>query len=188
MDGIVVNLMGPWLKAYNALYGDTLNEDEVDTWHVTEIVKCSHDQMMAIIQRPGFFRSLPPIRGAIEGVRELMRRGHEVRFCSAPCGPRSLFEKFEWLHHWFGPETAQRAFLCYEKHWLRADLLIDDKPETLAAWDGFSATIEYPYNTTSAVDCLARSYEDTEKAWATILAFVEALEATPSVNKRYHRT
>lgn len=37
-----------------------------------------------IYTSPGFFRDLPPIPGALDGVRELRSLGHDVRICTSP--------------------------------------------------------------------------------------------------------
>ena len=38
----------------------------------------------AIYTAPGFYRSLPPIAGAIESVKALLALGHDVRLCTSP--------------------------------------------------------------------------------------------------------
>lgn len=178
LDGIVVDLLGPWIREYNALYGDNLTLDQVDSWHLDECVKCTKEEMLAIIQRPGYFDSLPPLPGAVAGVRALIAMGHDVKIATAPCGADSARAKLAWIERYF-PGTG--SFLCNDKHWIKADLIIDDKPETLEAFNGFTATIEYPYNSHLPVSCLAADCMDTAAAWREIVRFVKQLDGVTSI-------
>ena len=84
-----------------------------------------------VIQALGFWARLQPIEGAIEGVRQLMAAGHQVRFCSSPWIPHATCEaeKRQWLERYFGPEIAADAFIGPDKTICPGDILIDDKPD-----------------------------------------------------------
>lgn len=183
MDGIIVDLLGKWLDCYNHDFNDCLSVDMVDSWHIAECIKpqCSPEKMMSYIHRPGFFSDLKPLPGAIDGVKAIMALGHDVKFATAPCNADSAKCKIAWLDYHFNGSglTGLDSFICQDKHWIDADLLIDDKPETLARWDVkgcLTATIEYPYNAHLLVDCMASSCTDTEAAWEQLVAFVERVE------------
>lgn len=182
LDGIVVDLLSKWLGRYNEDFEDCLTVDMVDSWHLYECTKpeCSEQDLLSYIREPGFFGDLKPLPGALEGVRTLVSMGHKVKFATAITGADSAKCKIEWIDKYFSDVgiTGASSFLCHEKHWINADLLIDDKPETLARWDakgGLTATIEYPYNAHLIVDCMAPDYSDTENAWETIIKFVRDL-------------
>ena len=44
-------------------------------------------ELKAIYTAEGFFRSLPPIEGAIQAVREMVAEGIDVRICTHPTRP-----------------------------------------------------------------------------------------------------
>lgn len=84
-----------------------------------------------ITHRPGFYRSLPPIPGAIEALRDLLARGYDVRICTAP-KKRSRYcaqEKIEWVREHLGQEFAERTIITRDKTLVHGDILVDDKPE-----------------------------------------------------------
>jgi 5'-nucleotidase len=78
----------------------------------------------------GFFRNLPPMRGAIQSVRTLLDRGYDVRICTAPLKRwhNCVQEKFEWVEMHLGTEFVQRIILTRDKTLVHGDFLVDDKP------------------------------------------------------------
>lgn len=184
MDGIVTDLLGKWLAVYNHDFDDCLTVAMVDSWHLNECVRqeCSREQLMKYILQPGFFDDLHPLPGGIEGVKRLKAMGHDVKFATAPAGPDCARAKLAWIDRYFAGSglSSLDVFLTHDKTWIDADLLIDDKPETLEAWNlksplGLTATIEYAYNAHLPVNCMADGCNDTEHAWEQIIEFVDQL-------------
>jgi len=108
------------------------------------------EEIENIALRPDFFRSLPPIDGAIEGVQELLRLGVGVRICTAP---KKIFkhcvgEKYEWIHRHFGQKMVNKITLTRDKTLVRGEILIDDKPEITGSrkpeWE--HVLFDQPYN------------------------------------------
>ncbi len=112
--------------------------------HFREIIK-------EIETEPGFFRSLPPIPGSIEAIREIARK-HLVYFCSAPLKEtqHSAAEKYDWVEEQFGGiEWRKQLILTFDKTLIRGHILIDDKPEITGAvvspyWE--QVLVDWPYN------------------------------------------
>lgn len=90
-------------------------------------------QARAIVSEPGFFRSMRPVAGAIEGVQRLVDMGHDVRVCSKPLrsNPRCADEKLGWLEEHLGTEWADRAIITDRKSEADGHWLIDDRPDLL---------------------------------------------------------
>lgn len=184
MDGIVADLLTKWLQRYNDDWNDCLSVDMIDSWDISECVmpRCGH-RIFEYIHEPGFFADLAPLDGAISAVAHLAQR-HEVKFATAPAGAHSAQEKLDWIdRHFKGTGlTKLDVFVGYDKHWLDADLIIDDKPKTLELWKQkhggprLTATIEYPYNIYAQADCLATDWKDPAAAWDQILTFIDNME------------
>lgn len=78
----------------------------------------------------GFFRSMKPIKGAIDGVNALMD-DFDVYILSAPSGknPHSYSEKRVWIGDHFGGEFYEKLILSNYKNLNVGDFLIDDFAE-----------------------------------------------------------
>lgn len=188
MDGIVVNLLEVWLATYNREWDDTLTVDSIRTWDTHDFVKeeCGR-RIYEILERPGLFEGLPPMRGAIEGVREMASLpGVEVKLATAAASPDAAREKIRWVRRWFYRLGWDRrdVFIGHAKHWLEADVLIDDSPNNLARWlkhrpDAEAMTIAYPYNEgfRGRLYTFADAYDDPERAWDRLVAGVRNLRA-----------
>lgn len=186
MDGIIVNLMDKWLRDINSY--QSLREhdgipfiDETVTRVTREDIKSfdihKHvemgDECYKLIQVPGFFDDLPPLAGALEGIRAIESLGHDLVIASSPAGPDSARAKLEWVSNHLG-WGKRRVILCHDKSRIEADAIIDDKPSTIRAFRNKgckTAVIEHPYNGEVAdiADCFASGWHDTENAWAQIV-------------------
>lgn len=85
----------------------------------------------AIIQGPGFYRNLPPMSGAMQGVRDLLAEGVDIYICTSPLSQyqNCVLEKYEWVEEHLGSEFTKRVILTRDKTLIKGDLLVDDKPE-----------------------------------------------------------
>lgn len=86
-----------------------------------------------ITTTPGFFRSLPPMAGAMAAVEALMERA-EVYVCTAPMAsaPSCADEKRAWIaEHMPGGHRywAHRTIITNDKTLVYGDALVDDRPE-----------------------------------------------------------
>ena len=75
----------------------------------------------------GFFRSLKPIKGAIEAYRKLNAK-HDVYILSAASwtNPAACAEKIEWVNEYL-PEAYKRVIFSHNKNLCQGDFLIDDR-------------------------------------------------------------
>lgn len=109
----------------------------------------------AAIYRPGFFRELAPIRGAVAGVQALADSGADVWFCSSPIHPHrtSPTEKYDWVAETFGALWAGRLILASDKTLISGTWLIDDRPavagSAVASWEQILFGPDRPWNTRS---------------------------------------
>lgn len=183
MDSIVTDLLGDWLKAYNASYGDSLAVEGVVDWDMHKIVKpeCGL-KLYDILDQPGFFERLRPLPGAVDGIEMLKSNGHDITFVTAGKGSHTE-QKYAWVKKHFGHIGLGSKDIIIanaaKKKLVRGDVLIDDCPSTCLeykqAWPGARVlTIAYPYNESVAdvVDLRAESHADTESAWEEIVRFI----------------
>jgi 5'-nucleotidase len=109
--------------------------------------------MEDIVHAPGFFRTLPPIDGAVHALHDLLSRGYDVRICTAPKRQfkNCVTEKLEWIKEHLGQEYAERTIITRDKTLVRGDYLIDDKPKITGVlvpqWEHL--IFDQPYNKTS---------------------------------------
>ena len=78
-----------------------------------------------------FFAEMTPVPGAKEALDEMDAKGWEVFICSSPLSfyGNCVLEKYKWVETVLGPAWVKRIILTKDKTIIKADILIDDRPE-----------------------------------------------------------
>lgn len=188
MDSILADISTEWYGRYNQDYNDDLSNERVVTWDTHKFVKpeCG-EKIYDYLREPGFFLSLKPLPGAQNAVSDLFdlrthggKKAYEIYIVTAAtAGVETIKEKMMWMEQHFPWINRKHIIACYDKYLVQGDVLVDDGPKNLLQYrqyhpDATLVSIEYPYNRAVAdvCDCYAASYQDTEKAWATIYEFL----------------
>jgi 5'-nucleotidase len=151
MDGVLADFNRALYEAWEKEYPrESLDVPE------TRIKSMLHEEPQEKRQRirklyhaPGFYRSLTPIKGGIEAVREMAKRGHGVFICSSPVtNTYCISEKIEWVMEYLGDEFVRRTVITKDKTLVKGDILIDDWPDVTGAavpeWE--HVVFDQPYN------------------------------------------
>lgn len=93
-----------------------------------------------------FHKNMPVIAGAIDAVHEL-RKDHDVICVTSPPATVShwLRLRTSWLRDHFMFKRDEIIFTP-GKHYIRADVLVDDLPKNLAQWPGMRVLVSQPWN------------------------------------------
>lgn len=82
---------------------------------------------------PGFCAGLEPYPFACDLVHDLQEK-HEVFFVTSPFdSPTWMWERTQWLKYHLGADPEQVVHTS-EKHLVRGDYLVDDRPENVFGW------------------------------------------------------
>jgi len=164
MDGVLCNLIEKWFRLYNKEYGDDLSIEKLVEWGPHRFARAG-SAVYKYLSQPGFFRDLSPIPGAVEGVRSLMERGHDVVVVTA--ARRGHRDKLEWLRQRLPFLDTRNIVFAHRKELVRGDVLFDDAPHNLEAFAPFGQPVAmaYPYN--EGVGC------PRVRTWSEFLAFVD---------------
>lgn len=138
MDGVLADIEFEFERQLREVLGvpTIALEDRRGFWidkHYAEVFPTATEQYRAqidtILFKRGFFRSLQPIPGAIEGINKLHEAGHSVRICTAPMVENEwcLYEKHDWVKRFLGEEWCRRLIIAKDKTYILGDYLIDDK-------------------------------------------------------------
>lgn len=114
----------------------------------------------------GAYFEMEPIPGAIEAVRELIARGHDVWLATKPptAVPHALADKLRWVMRHI-PELTRKVIFTADKGCLRGDYLIDDRPHK-GECDKFEGTFIH----------LGRISSNTVWVWKEILSMLTGLQ------------
>lgn len=146
MDGVLCDLMGKWLQAYNEEFDDNLSADKLTEWGPHRFAK-GGKRIYKYLSVPGFFRDLTPLPGAIENMRRLVKADFDIVIVTA--ARRGHKEKRDWvIEHlpFFDPDNM---IFAHRKELIRGDIMLDDAPHNLerfSKYGGEPVAMAYPYN------------------------------------------
>lgn len=136
LDGVLADFEGRRFKVLQDRGLPAVPPAEVHDFYANEAYESrfgveARRAARAVTTELGFFRSMRPVEGAIEGVNRLVDMGHNVRICSKPLEehPRCTEEKLEWVLEHLGKWWADRAIIAKRKSEYEADAPIDDRPD-----------------------------------------------------------
>ncbi|HSG45878.1 MAG TPA: hypothetical protein VLA72_22285 [Anaerolineales bacterium] len=134
MDGVIADFDGEFLKRWRECYPDKffVPLEERTTFYVRRQYPDELKSLVTeIVREPGFFRDMMPVAGGKEALSEMEDMGLEVYICTSPLSAykNCVLEKFEWVDRVLGSDWVNRIILTKDKTLVKADYIIDDKPE-----------------------------------------------------------
>lgn len=169
VDGVVLDLLPEWLRRYNRDYDDYLIEAQITAWDTHKYTKpeCGL-KMYDYLKASDLYDNLPPLPGAVEGCKSIRAMGHELGFVTS-CTYGMVDQKARRLEELGfcesrdGHGLPSELVVCNTKRWINADVLIDDRGQTIKEWvkTGRRAIlIEMPYN---------RNLDLTSSEWQRVI-------------------
>jgi 5'-nucleotidase len=154
MDGVIADFDGEFLKRWRERYPDKFYipmEERTAFYVKDQYPEELKPLVVEIIREPGFFRDIMPMEGAKEALTEMDKLGLEVFICTSPISSykNCVLEKYEWVEKYLGADWVKRIILTKDKTLIKADCLIDDKPEitgveSVPSWE--HVLYDRPYN------------------------------------------
>jgi 5'-nucleotidase len=94
-----------------------------------------HDEILAAMDRPGFYAELEPVEGAAAALHEMVEAGYDVAICTSPwlSNPTCVQDKLDWAELHIGAGWADKTIITKDKTRVRGHILIDDKPTVTGA-------------------------------------------------------
>lgn len=144
VDETVAELLPAWLDLYNEDYDDSLRPSDVTGWDLSKFVKSECGAKIYNYLTSSLYDYVNPVPGALEGVKYLREAGHRVVFVtSTPKGSEGA--KLNWLVRngfldskgAYGDGRVYDDYMeVHDKSLVRADAMVDDRPENLFAFNG----------------------------------------------------
>lgn len=172
LDDVLMSLMPYWCKWLNKYSKYKVKEKDIKQWDITShYPDLTKDQIYAPLFNKEFWKTTRPIKSSIKYVNQLIKDGHEVYICTAT-HYASLKDKLEnGLLRYFNCFNYKNIITNYNKHLMKADILIDDYPENLKDFEGIRILFNKSYNKNSH-----ESYFDVRcDSWKEIYNYINQI-------------
>lgn len=191
VDGVIADLMTPWLYRVNETFGTRIIEPDVHKWDWWDLVRGAKSprDVYHFINDPAIYDEVKPYPGAVNFVRDLRKIGEVVFVTSAAEGTEG--RKFKWLCDLglfpSGPDPLLSYIEARNKRLIATRYLIDDHTVNTATALGTGITLARPWNVGGVnryetyEDILQFIVEDQENPWKGLeLAETNAAIADPA--------
>lgn len=129
IDGTLNNFEEYIVSQFVERHPELVGEGPRPRNHV-DVLNIDRQKGLELLRSPGFTEGMRPLKGAVEAVREISRRGHQIYFCTSLVTDVSdtLRDRVHWIGRWFGEEWMKRVIFTHDKTLVRGDFLVDDSP------------------------------------------------------------
>lgn len=144
MDGVLGNLVSPWVRRINESEGENVSANDIKSWNIGRYFSCGkrvYDYLSYDL-----FRNLPVIEDSQRVVEKLQDKFQVYIVTSATNNHDSLKAKMEWLEEHFPFIPASNIVLCGSKSIIKADYMIDDGIHNLEVFDGHGILFNASHN------------------------------------------
>lgn len=147
MDGVLVDLLADWLPYLNEITGKNLEYGDINMYGLESVYGIPFSKIRKPLHKPGFWENLPMYPGADEFVAKLVKYGHEVYIATTPF-PAELccWGKKQWVKKNLPFIPLDRVIFIHDKHLLRGDAMVDDKPQNMVGFPGMRILFDQPWN------------------------------------------
>ncbi len=154
MDGVLSDFEKGFIRRWKEKHPDKRvfePEERKGFYIIDQYPKEWKPLIVEIRSEPGFFYNLEPVPGGLSAVREMAEMDWEVFICSSPMLSHEYCatEKYRWVEKHLGREWKKRVILTKDKTVIKANILIDDRPdvkgsENPPSWE--HVLYDRPYN------------------------------------------
>ncbi|MBA2176235.1 5'-3'-deoxyribonucleotidase [Halobacillus locisalis] len=146
MDDVIADPLSKHLEIFNTRYNENISVNDLQSTYLTEVRPHLREEIMNILNEPGFFGDLRVMEGSQEVLKELSQHYEVFIVTAAMEMPTSFTSKYEWLKEHFGFLDQRNFVFCGDKSIVDADYLIDDNPKHFRRFKGKGILFTSPYN------------------------------------------
>ena len=141
VDGVIVDILTPWLNYYNYRTGENVLVSDITDWNLYKLVK-HKDVLDDFLKLPNTYKELDVANGDVEVLRDLSK-DYKIQFVTdTPKHARK--DRYDWLKRNF--PFIDDIYFEKDKNKIPADLLIDDKVANLERFSGVKVCMDAYYN------------------------------------------
>lgn len=147
MDEVLERMIDTWVSWLNAKFGTTVKYDDITKWDIEQFFPgVPETEVYAPLRCDEFWDDIKPRDGAVNAIRRLIDRGHEV-YVLTNSHYKSLASKMEnVLFKYFPFLTWDNVIIAANKQMVWGDILVDDALHNLIGGHYFKILMDAPYN------------------------------------------
>jgi 5'(3')-deoxyribonucleotidase len=161
MDGVLADVYSRFFELDERERGQKLSLNDV----AGKLEADAFPDQRKWVSEPGFFRSVPVMKGSVDGLKNLSLKYEVIVVSLATEFPHSLTDKQLWIYEHFPFIGWRQIVFCGNKNIIEADIMIDDHSKNLDHFKGETIMFSQPHNLllNSTRHLRVGSWEEIEK-------------------------
>ena len=144
-DGVLYDLVTPWLNQYNKIAGTKLQLNDITEYDITKFVQ-SPEALFYILETEQFWDEIKPYDGVNEALDLLNQCNNVDYYIVSHTFAKTATIKFRKIFDMLPILNDEQLILTKHKELINLDFLIDDYPENIKQTNGVGILIDQPYN------------------------------------------
>lgn len=147
MDDTIENMAETLIAKTNEQFNQNATIENLTDWSFSSAFPdIDEHQVLALMDKPGFWKDVKPVDGAAKGLKHFMDEGHEV-YIVTNTEYNHVFEKMtSVLFKYFPFLSWEQVIITAKKQMIRGDVLIDDGIVNLEGGSYQKILLTMPYN------------------------------------------
>jgi len=165
MDDVLADTTGKFIDLYIREFDPAAIPNDFREKSFHELLEESvYRRLFDFAYEPDFFADIKVMEGAQEVTRALAEK-YDLFVTTAAMEFRNSFvDKYDWLDQHFPHIHWRNRVFCGDKSILRADIIIDDMPYNLVAFQGDGLLFDAPHNRDDQQFRRVKSWEEIAQA------------------------
>lgn len=145
LDGVIWDLVRPWITYYNLLYEDNISYNEIIEYDLSKsLTKASYDDIKNILQKKTFWDNVFPFENAVEYLYRINKE-FDLYIATATSYEIATVKIKRFLKLF--PFISSNQIICiHNKSLLNVDWLVDDCENNLLEGKFNKIILDAPYN------------------------------------------
>lgn len=150
VDGVLYDLVTPWLNLYNEVYDDTLKLNNIEQYDLSKYTKCSKKEMNELLQDSSIWKQIKLYRGVKKYINLLNDSPEVDLFLVTATSYKACKNKFDRLFELLPMLDENQLVITSRKDLIGANFFIDDWEDNLREMAltkcGVPILVTQPYN------------------------------------------
>lgn len=132
-DGVLYDLLGPWLKLYNDVFDDDLMPENINEYDLSKFVKCDKESLDMLLCRDQMWEQIKLYDGVYDAIKMLSEMDRVDLIILTATSYKSCLGKFNKILTLLPMVNEKQIVMTSRKDLIKADFLIDDWEDNLKA-------------------------------------------------------
>ena len=148
LDDVLIDLLGAWVNWLNKKHNLNVTYNDITNWDITKFFPTlTKEEIFEPLNTPEFWNYVKPLPNTVTTLKSMFEDDRLTVKIITASSYKTLQMKFDnVLFSYFPFLSYKDVIVCYDKHLIDVDVLIDDCVSNFTNFRGIGILIDMPHN------------------------------------------